>query len=118
MEPPMTDTSKNKLVNSTADEYTLDIPIDISDILTVCREYSQLGWQMQQQLEYVMEVGIEEAISSGKVNANVIPLMRDFLRVICQNAFFGDASDQSYQAIMMLDDYVAKHPFLFGGTKN
>lgn len=101
-----------------SNDETYNIPIDISDILTVCREYSQLGYNIQHQIEQMMEVGVEEAVNSGMIKAQVLPLIRSFLQSICANCFFGDACDQAYSAIMMLDDYTMKYPQLFIGNKN
>jgi len=100
------------------DDETYNIPIDISDILSVCREYSQLGHNIQHQIEQMMEVGVEEAVNSGMIKAQVLPLIREFLKSICGNCFFGDACDQSFALIMMIDDYTMKHPQLFIGNKN
>ena len=103
---------------SKTDGETFNSPIDISDILNVCREYNQLGSQIQRQIEHILEMGVEEAISSGAVNVGVLPLIRDFLQCIAGNVLFGDASDIAYGVIMMLDDYEMKHPHLFVRSKN
>ena len=34
------------------EEYS--IPLDISDIISICREYNKLGWQIQNQVENIL----------------------------------------------------------------
>lgn len=88
-----------------------DIPLDISDILTVCKNYAVLGINIQQQIECIMEMGIDEAVSSGKVKIEVLPHIRQFLKSIT-DYFLGDAVDQSFAVIMMIDDFEAKNQHL------
>lgn len=85
------------------------IATDITDILTVCKQYSILGINIQQQVEFLIEDGIEEAVKNGKVNHQVLPYIRDFLESITKNEFFGDAVDQAYSMMMMIDHYELTH---------
>jgi hypothetical protein len=98
---------------STSDEETFSIPIDISDIISVCKEYSKLGWHIQKQVECIMELGVEEAINGGIVNMTSIPLIKDFLGQITNNAYFGDAASQAYECVSLIEDFELKHPGLF-----
>lgn len=96
----------------------LDTALNITDILAVCKQFSQLGWKIQSQLEYILEYGIEEAIQSNRIDAQTLPHIRDFLQLICENGYFGDAADQSLELLMMLDDFAAHHPELFTSHQN
>lgn len=89
------------------EEYS--IPLDISDIITVCREFNKLGWQIQQQVENILEVGVEESIKSGNVKKESLPHIKTFLRVICQNAYFGDAVSQAHDCIKLIQAYEEKY---------
>jgi len=96
-------------VNPSADD-ELDIPLSMTDLLSLCREYSKLGWQMQQQVEMIVELGIQEAIATGAVSVSALPLVKEFLAQIIRNAYFGDAVDQAEECIRMVDDYQSAHP--------
>ena len=85
-------------------------PLDISDLITVCKTYSNLGWRIQSQTETIMEIGIEEAVSSGIVSTTSLPHIKDFLRQISQNELFGDASAQAVECIQLIDLYEENHP--------
>lgn len=89
---------------------TFENPIDLSDILTVCKEYSKLGWQIQNQIETITELGIEEAIKGGLVKVSSLPLIKHFLQSVCENPLFGDASFQANECIALIENYELKHP--------
>src|SRR5271154_3302879 len=101
-----TTTSDNK-----DDEY--NIPIDISDIITVCREYNKLGWHIQQQVESILEVGIEDSIKSGYVKQEALPLIKNFLRSVSDNPYFGDAVSQAHDVIKLIQQYEKKHAIIY-----
>lgn len=90
-----------------------DIPIDVSDLLTLCKRFSQLGWKIQSQVEYVVENGLEEALESGVITADSLPHIRSFLKLICENVYFGDAADQCLDVLTKLDDFAAFYPHIF-----
>lgn len=90
------------------EEYS--IPLDISDIISICREYNKLGWKLQSQVENILEVGVEESIRNGSVRQDSLPFIKDFLEKIVQNAYFGDATAQAQACIFLLDDYRGKSP--------
>ena len=91
----------NSLISG--DEYS--IPIDISDILNVCREYSKLTWQMQSQIENIFEMGVEEAIKTKSVQLSSLPYIKSFLRKICENPYFGDSVSQAEDCIKLIQKY-------------
>jgi hypothetical protein len=93
----------------TQDEYS--IPLDISDLITICQEYNQLGWNIQQQIGMILEDGLEETIKSGTVKREALPHIKSFLRAITRNPLFGDASEQAKTCIDLIDLYQeTNHP--------
>ena len=91
------------------DEECYSIPLDISDIINICREYNKLGWQIQNQVENILEVGVEESIRGGHVKQQSLPHIKSFLRAICSNAYFGDATSQAEECIALINQYQEKH---------
>ena len=89
------------------DEFS--IPLDISDIISICRDFNNLGWQIQQQVENILEVGVEESIKSGNVKKESLPRVKYFLKKICDNAYFGDAVSQAQDCIRLIQDYEEKY---------
>lgn len=85
------------------DEYS--IPLDISDIITICREFNKLGSQIQNQVEQILEVGVDESIKSGHVKRESLPHIKTFLRAIGQNAYFGDAVTQAHDCVKLIQNY-------------
>lgn len=85
------------------DEYS--IPLDISDIINICREYNKLGWQIQNQIENILEFGIEESIKNGSLKQEYIPHIKDFLKSIGKNPYFGDAVYQADECIHNIKEY-------------
>ena len=97
------------ITNTKDDEF--DIPLDISDIINICREYNKLGWQIQNQVENILEVGVEESIKAGKVKQQSLPHIKDFLKSICKNPYFGDATSQADDCIELIKQYEEKHSY-------
>ena len=93
--------------NEKDDEY--NIPLCIDDIISICREYNSLGYQIQNQVESILEVGVEEAIKTGTVKQNSLPHIKKFLNAIRSNAYFGDAGSQAYDGIKLIVAYEDKH---------
>lgn len=85
------------------------IPLDISDIISICKDFNSLGWQIQQQVENILEVGVEESIKSGFVKKESLPRIKHFLRRICDNAYFGDAVSQAQDCIELIHNYEETH---------
>src|SRR5690606_9236932 len=102
------------LISSTTnndEEYS--IPLDISDIITVCREFNKLGYQIQNQVEQILEVGVEESIKSGNVKRESLPHIKSFVRTSSKNAYFDDAVIQSHDCIKLIQAYEEKHKFVY-----
>lgn len=94
---------------STKDDELFSIPLDISDIINICREYNKLGWQIQNQVENILEVGVEESIKNGSVRKESLPHIKAFLHCISQNPYFGDAGTQALDALDLIKTYEVKH---------
>lgn len=88
-----------------ADEYT-DIPIDISDIINVCREYNKLGWKIQSQIECLLDNGVDDSIKNGIITKESLPQIKHFLKSISRNAYFGDSCAQSDDLILKIDKII------------
>ncbi len=97
----------------TEEDEKFDIPIDIADIISICKEYSKLGWQIQNQIEQITTVGIEKSIKNGAVKVNSLVVIKDFLYKICGNAWFGDAADQANDCISLIEDFELRNPDMF-----
>lgn len=93
--------------SETEEEYS--IPLDISDIIAVCREFNKLGWQIQNQVENILEVGVEESIKNGNVKKESLPHIKSFLLSICKNPYFGDAVSQAQECILLIQEYEDSH---------
>lgn len=93
----------------TSKEEEFSIPLDISDIINICREFNKLGWQIQNQVENILEVGVEESIKSGIVKQQSLPHIKSFLKSICQNPYFGDAISQAQDVIYLISEFEIKN---------
>lgn len=85
------------------------IPLDISDIIYICQEYNKLGWQIQHQMENILEYGVEESISNGIVKKESLFQVKDFLKKLSNNPYFGDATSQAKDCITMIEIYERKN---------
>ena len=93
---------------SLSNEEEFSIPLDISDIISICREYNKLGWQIQSQVESILDMGIEESIQQGYLKRESIPHIKNFLQQITKNAYFGEAVDQAEEVITLINQYEVK----------
>lgn len=103
----------NQTTSSLETDEEYNIPIDISDIIQICREYNKLGWHIQQQVETILEVGIEESIKTGYVKKEALPLIKDFLRQVSNNPYFGDAVSQADDCITLIQKYERDHGVVY-----
>lgn len=94
----------NETTTTIADD-EFSIPLDISDIISICKEYNKLGWQIQDQVESILELGMNESIKSGKVKRESLPFIKQFLQQIVKNAYFGDAVSQAQDCIQLIKGY-------------
>lgn len=102
----------------TEEDEKFDIPIDIADIINICKEYSMLGWQIQNQIEQITKSGIDKSIKNGTVKVGSLVAIKDFLYKICENAWFGDAANQANDCISLIEDFELRNPDLFLGKIN
>lgn len=107
-----------KTTTSNEQDEEFSIPLDISDIISICREYNKLGWQIQNQVENILEVGIEESIKSGIVKKESLPHIKSFLRAIGSNAYFGDAGSQANDCIQLILEYEDKYKVSYISKSN
>jgi hypothetical protein len=108
----------NETTASSDQDEEYNIPLDISDIIQICREYNQLGWHIQQQVESMLEVGIEESIKTGYVKKEALPLIKNFLRQLSRNPYFGDAVSQAHDCIILIQRYEKEHGVVYAPTAN
>lgn len=87
------------------DDEEYSVPLDITDIISICKEYSQLGWQIQSQMENILELGVEQSITSGYVKRESLPHIKAFLKAIVRNPYFGDAGSQANDCILLIENY-------------
>lgn len=102
--------------NEKEDEFS--IPLDIFDIISVCKEYNRLGWHIQNQIESILEVGIEESINSGVVKQQFLPHIKNFLRCISDNPYFGDAVSQAKDCIKLIAEFEERHKIVYTSISN
>lgn len=101
--------NEHKTSTISEQEEEFSIPLDISDIISICREYNKLGWQMQSQVENILEVGVEESIRIGNVKQQSLPHIKNFLISINNNPYFGDAASQADDCIQLIRRYEEKY---------
>lgn len=85
-------------------------PIDINDIMSLCKSYSQLGYSLQHQVETILSRGIDQAIESGIVSLSSLHLIKDFLQQIEGNFYFADAADQAMECIRAIESFEENQP--------
>jgi hypothetical protein len=85
-------------------------PIDLSEVLSICKHFSLLGYNVQHQIELITEIGIDEAVKSGAISLAALPHIKDFLHQISQNFLLGDAANQAVGLLYLIDAYELSHP--------
>ena len=100
-------TNIDTILSSNEEEYS--IPLDISDIINICKEYNKLGWQIQNQIESILDLGVEQAIEVGNIKSISLPHIKDFLKSIYRNPYFGDARSQAQDCIFLIEEYESKN---------
>lgn len=83
-------------------------PIDISEIFEICKEYSSLGFQIQNEIDFILENGFDEAIKKKKINNYNFHIMKDFFSKISKMYYLGDAAIQAEDFIKEIDSYELK----------
>lgn len=98
--------------NTTISREEEQAPIDINDILTICKEYHKLGWNIQSQIDVLMEIGIEQSIKKKIIKPAALPHIKEFLKQIVGSPYLGDAREQAEECILMIELFEDKHPQL------
>lgn len=87
------------------EEEYYSIPLDISDIISICKEYNKLGHQIQNQIDTILENGIDQTIKNGCIKIESLPYIKMFLKQIIKNPYFGDAATQAEDCLFLIDIY-------------
>jgi len=87
------------------EEEEFEIPLDIEDIMLICREYSKLGWNLQNQIEAILDIGVEEALKSGQAKRESLPHIKEFLQQIISGVCVGNAATQAIDCIDLINYY-------------
>ena len=93
---------------SSSDDEEFGIPLSISDIINICRDFNQLGWQVQNRIEYILENGIEDSINEGYIKIESLPHIKYFLQQISRSPF-GDGSLEAEECLALIFMYEEKH---------
>jgi len=93
-------------------------PIDISDIISICKEFSSLGINMQNQIDNILDLGIDRAIKNGLVKTQSLPHIKQFLQQIVKNVYLGDASEQANEVLLAIKGFEYLHPEYFVSKKD
>lgn len=88
----------------------LNNPLDLSDIMNVCKEYTSLGTNLQYQTQMVLDLGVEEAIKSRAVSIAALPHIRAFLKTIAENSLFGEAAMLATDCLFEIEMFETSHP--------
>lgn len=83
-----------------------DIPLNISDILHICNEYNALGLSIQNQINYIVEFGVDESVNNKYVKLENLPHILNFLEKLSENVYFGDAVFQAQEIIFNIKVYI------------
>ena len=105
-------------VETSTQDDEFSIPIDISDIISICKDFNSLGWQIQKQVENILEHGVEDSLGSGNVKQQSLPLIKYFLHKIVSNPYFGDASSQARDCLVLIKHYEEKHKIQYISKSN
>lgn len=98
------------LTSNNKDEFS--IPLCMNDIISICKDFNNLGWQIQKQIENILEIGLEESIKSNYVKQESLPHIKFFLKQIVNNAYFGDAASQAQDCLELIQQYEYKSNYI------
>ena len=110
MNPTKLTNVNDPIVESLQNEEMFDIPLNLSDILSICKEYSKLGYNMQHQIDSILDIGIEESILYNIVSKESLVHIKNFLEQIIDNVYFGAAIDEAAATLMVIEDFESKNP--------
>ena len=82
-----------------------DIPLSLEDIVDICKQYRELGNEIQNQMDYFLEKGIMKGIKNNEIKRNSLIKIKDFLEEVRKNPYFGDAVLQSEEHLISIKKY-------------
>lgn len=77
-------------------------PIDISEIIDLCKEYTYLGLNIQSQIDYILENGFDEAIKNNKLNHDNLQHIKNFMSKLSK-LYYLDAALQAEDCLKELN---------------
>lgn len=86
-------------------------PIDISEVIALCKEYAILGSAIQNQIDFILENGVEEAIKNNKIT--YIDYIKDFLTKMSAIYYLGDAALQAEDCLNQLNKIKTKSKVIY-----
>jgi hypothetical protein len=104
--------------DTTNEDESFSIPLCMDDIISICRDYSSLGWQIQNQIENILEIGVEQSVTSGNVKLESLPRVKYFLQKIVSNVYFGDAASQAQDCLALIQEYEDKYKIRYTSKSN
>ena len=104
------------LTSNNKDEFS--IPLCMNDIISICKDFNSLGWQIQNQIESILEIGLEESIKSQYVKQESLPHIKFFLQQVVKNVYFGDASGQAQDCLNVIQQYEYKYDVSYVSKSN
>ncbi len=94
------------------------IPLCIDDIISICKDFNSLGKQVQNQIDNILEIGVEEAIKTGNVQQEYLPHVKFFLQKIIKNPYFGEAASQAQDCLKLIHQYEYKYKINYSSKLN
>jgi len=114
----LSELDSNVLEDTKEKDDEFSIPLNISDIISICKDFNSLGWQVQNQIDNIIEIGIEESIKKKYVEQQSLPRIKFFLQQIIKNPYFGEAVDQATECIKLIREYEYKHKVCYNSKYN
>lgn len=81
-------------------------PIDISDLLDICKEYSNSGSKIQSHIQRIYDEGFEYAVQFMEPES--LPFIKSYFEKISKNPLFGDACCQANDIVLRINQHYVK----------
>ena len=82
------------------------IPLDINDLLHICKEYNSLGSKIQNNIDQILELGFDKVFETNSIDIGSIPFILNFFDEIVKNPYFGDACSQAQNSIYLINAFM------------
>lgn len=92
----------SKIIDKHIADDEFSIPLDISDLLNICKEFNELNAATKLQLENIIDNGIESSLQQGFITYDGLPKIIKFFSKIKENAYFGDAATQADELLNVM----------------